>query len=272
MKLATIRITGGTAAARLDGDTFTEIPGYRDVGMLLAEPDWRGIARTADGARHRRTEVGLATLVPNPSKVLCAGLNYTSHIREMGRELPAHPALFAKFAETLTGPADPVAAVPEDPKMDWEGELALVIGRTAYRVGEAEADDYIAGYTVANDISMRGWQHRTTEWLQGKIWARSTPVGPVLTTADVFDAATATLRTTVNGTVVQHHAVADLLFTPAQLVSYASTIIPLRPGDLILTGTPGGVGSGRTPPWYLKAGDLVEVTIDGVGTVSTPIT
>ncbi|WP_345600551.1 fumarylacetoacetate hydrolase family protein, partial [Thermocatellispora tengchongensis] len=166
---------------------------------------------------------------------------------EMGRELPAYPTVFAKFADTLTGPADAVAAVPEDPDLDWEGELAVVIGRTAYRVGEGEAGKHIAGYAAANDISMRGWQARTQEWLQGKIWARSTPVGPVMVTADEFDPAQATLRTTVNGQTMQEHPVADLLFKPAQLVAYLSTILPLRPGDLILTGTPGGVGKGRTP-------------------------
>ncbi|MGW4044466.1 fumarylacetoacetate hydrolase family protein [Streptomyces sp. NPDC004721] len=272
MRLATVRTRQGTCAARLDGDEFTELPGHADVGSLLADEDWQRIARNATGRRHRGDDVDVWTVVPRPSKVLCAGLNYTSHIQEMGRELPAHPTLFAKFADTLTGPVDAVSAVAEDPEMDWEGELAVVIGRTAYKVREEDAGHYIAGFTVANDISMRGWQYRTTEWLQGKIWARSTPVGPVLTTPDEFDPATAVLRTTLNGTPVQEHRIADLLFTPAHLVAYVSTMVPLHPGDLILTGTPGGVGRARTPQRYLRPGDLVEVTIDGIGTVSTPIT
>ncbi|HEY9330320.1 MAG TPA: fumarylacetoacetate hydrolase family protein [Streptomyces sp.] len=272
MKLATVRTAGTTVAARLDGDVLTEIPGHADVGALLAREDWRALAEGADGRRHRLDEADLGAVVPNPSKVLCTGLNYTSHIKEMDRGIPAHPTLFAKFADTLTGPTDAVAAVADDPEMDWEGELAVVIGRTAYRVTEEEAAGCIAGYTVANDISMRGWQYRTTEWLQGKIWARSTPVGPVMTTSDAFDPATAVLRTTVNGTTVQEHEISDLLFGPAHLVAYISTMLPLRPGDLILTGTPGGVGRARTPRWYLKAGDVVEVTIGGLGTVTTPIT
>lgn len=271
MKLATLRTHDGTIAARLDGDVLTEIPGHADVGALLANENWREIARNATGSRHRVDEAELETVVPNPSKVLCAGFNYTGHIQEMGRDLPSYPTLFAKFADTLTGPTDSVAAVAEDPEMDWEGELGVVVGRTAYKVGEEEAGEYIAGFTVANDISMRGWQYRSTEWLQGKIWARSTPVGPVLVTPDEFDPTTAVLRTTVNGTSVQEHGVADLLFTPAHLVAYVSTMLPLRPGDLILTGTPGGVGRARTPQVYLKAGDVVEVTIDGIGAVSTPI-
>ncbi|MFF3503386.1 fumarylacetoacetate hydrolase family protein [Streptomyces sp. NPDC003247] len=272
MRLATVRTScGSTNAARLDGDLLIEIPGHADVGALLTHDDWRQLADDAAGPQHRLGDVELETLVPRPSKVLCTGLNYTGHITEMGRELPAHPTLFAKFADTLTGPADSVTAVPEDPEMDWEGELAVVVGRTAYQVSEEEAGEYIAGFTVANDISMRGWQYRTTEWLQGKIWARSTPVGPVLVTPDSFDPATAVLRTTVNGITVQEHAVDDLLFGPAHLIAYISAMVPLRPGDLILTGTPGGVGRARTPRWYLKAGDRVEVTVDGIGTVSTPI-
>ena len=209
--------------------------------------------------------------MPHPSKVLCVGLNYTEHILEMGRELPAYPTVFAKFADTLAGPADDVSAVAEDPDLDWEGELVVVIGKTAYKVGEDEAGEYIAGYAAANDISMRGWQARTQEWLQGKIWARSTPVGPVMVTADEFDPAQATLRTTVNGQTMQEHPLADLLFKPAHLVAYLSTILPLRPGDMILTGTPGGVGKGRNPQVYLAAGDIVEVGIDGIGTLTTPI-
>ncbi|MYU26205.1 fumarylacetoacetate hydrolase family protein [Streptomyces sp. SID8352] len=271
MRLATLRTTDGTVAARLDGDTFTEIPGCTDIGALLLNEDWRRRAADADGRRVPAAGAGLGLLVPNPSKVLCTGLNYTSHIEEMGRGLPSHPTLFAKFADTLTGPTDPVSAAPEDPEMDWEGELAVVVGRTAYRVDEDEAAECIAGYTIANDISMRGWQNRTTEWLQGKIWARSTPVGPVLTTPDAFDPATATLSTTVNGKTVQEHAIADLLFTPTRLIAYISTMLPLRPGDLILTGTPGGVGRARTPRWYLTPGDVVEVTIDGIGTLTNPI-
>ena len=272
MKLATLRTDGTTTAARLDGDTYTEIAGYADVGALLAQPDWHDIAAAAEGVQRKADAVELDTVVPNPSKVLCVGLNYRSHIEEMGRDLPEYPTLFAKFADTLTGPNDQVTAVAEDKELDWEGELVVVIGRTADRVSEADASDCIAGYTAANDISMRGYQFRTKEWLQGKIWARSTPIGPVLVTADEMDLDTATLRTTVNGATMQQHAIADLLFKPAYLVSYLSTILPLRPGDLILTGTPGGVGRARTPRVYLEPGDVVEVTIDGIGALHTPIT
>lgn len=271
MKLGTLRLDDRTTAARLDGDTYTEIVGYDDVGSLLAEPDWREVASTADGLRHSADSTGMALLLPQPSKILCVGLNYRSHIEEMGRPLPEYPTVFAKFADTVTGPHDDVTAVAEDPELDWEGELAVVLGRTTYRVSEEEAVASIAGYTVANDISMRGWQYRSTEWLQGKMWARSTPIGPVLTTPDEFDPTTARLTTTVNGEVMQDHPIADLVFTPAQLVSYLSQILPLRAGDIILTGTPGGVGHARDPKRHLAAGDVVEVTIDQLGAVHNRI-
>jgi acylpyruvate hydrolase len=275
MKLATLRVRGGTTAARLDGTTedgtYTEIEGYDDLAALFAVEDWRETAETASGIRHAAGTVELETVVPEPSKVLCVGLNYTEHILEMGRVLPKYPTIFAKFADTLTGPADAVTAVEEDPALDWEGELVIVIGALAYRVSEEDADGYIAGYTAANDISMRTWQARTQEWLQGKIWAKSTPIGPVVVTSDEFDHDSAVLTTTVNGTIMQDHPIADLLFTPAQLVAYLSTITPLRPGDLILTGTPGGVGKGRTPEIYLQAGDHVEVSIDGIGSLRTAV-
>lgn len=275
MKLATLRVNGTTVAARLDGSvdsgTYTEIPGYEDLTGLLAEEKWLDIAASAKGGKHPAVHADLGPVVPSPSKVICVGLNYTEHILEMGRQLPAYPTLFAKFADTLTGPMDPVTAVAEDPDLDWEGELVVVIGKTAYRVPEDEASGYIAGYTIANDISMRGWQARTQEWLQGKIWARSTPIGPVLVTADEFDLSQAALQTRVNGEMKQEHPIEDLLFKPDHLVAYVSTIIPLRPGDLLLTGTPGGVGKGRNPQIYLKPGDVVEVTIDGIGNLKTTI-
>lgn len=271
MKLATLRADAATTAARLDGDTYTEITGYSDLAALLAEEDWQQTAAEASGRTHPVAGAALETIVPDPGKIMCVGLNYKSHIQEMGRDLPAYPTIFAKYSETLTGPNDPIEAVAEDEQLDWEGELVVVVGRRAYKVPEEEAGQYIAGYSVANDISMRGWQFRTKEWLQGKIWAASTPVGPVMVTAEEFDPAAATLRTTVNGELMQEHPIGDLLFTPAHLVSYFSTMLPLSPGDIILTGTPGGVGRARDPQVFLRSGDVVEVEIDGIGTLRNTI-
>lgn len=259
---------------KLDGegapdDTVTEIvlrhaPLATDVGTLLAVPGWRADVEAADGPQYRFGDLDLAPVVPQPSKVVCVGLNYKTHIVEMGRGLPEYPTLFAKFPATLAGAYDGIPLPPEDTALDWEGELAVVIGARCRRIPEAGAGAVIAGYTVANDISMRTWQFRTKEWLQGKIWEASTPVGPALVTGDEWQPGP-TIRTVVNGAEMQCAPTGDLLFGPEMLVSYISTIVTLQPGDLLLTGTPGGVGRARQPPRYLRDGDIVETAIEGLG-------
>jgi acylpyruvate hydrolase len=241
-----------------------------DVGALLAVPAWRDQVVDSAAATHRLGDLRLAPVVPAPSKVICVGLNYRAHILEMGRDLPEYPTLFAKFPSTLTGPFDDIVAPPEDEALDWEAELTVVVGAPCRRVTEAEAADVIAGYTVANDISMRSWQFRTKEWLQGKAWDASTPVGPVLVTADEWKPGP-TITATVNGEEMQSATTGDLLFGPEALVAYISTMVTLQPGDLILTGTPGGVGRARNPARYLSAGDVVETAIDGLGTLRNRI-
>jgi acylpyruvate hydrolase len=266
-------VDGHHVVGRVDGDgaaddAVVEIDsaGVSDVGALLAIEGWQQAAASAHGRTHRLGDLDLAPVVPAPQKVLCVGLNYRNHILEMGRDLPEYPTLFAKFAATLTGPYDDIAAPVEDVALDWEGELTIVIGRPCRRVDEQEAASSIAGYTVANDISMRSWQFRTKEWLQGKMWEASTPVGPMLVTADEWEPGPP-VSTTVSGEKMQNAPTSDLLFGPAFLVSYISTMVTLQPGDLILTGTPGGVGRARTPQRYLAPGDVVETTIEGLGTL-----
>jgi len=278
MRLVTFRRPeGGTAVGRIEGhgaadDQVVELPlsDVPDVGALLRLPGWHETAAQADGERHRLGDLDLAPVVPSPSKVICVGLNYRAHILEMGRDLPQFPTLFAKFPETLTGPNDDIAAPPEDEALDWEAELTVVIGAQCRRVAEADAGDYIAGYTVANDISMRTWQFRTKEWLQGKMWESSTPLGPALVTSDEWKPGP-TVSTAVNGEQMQGATTGDLLFGPEALVAYVSTIITLNPGDLILTGTPGGVGRARTPARYLVDGDVVETSIEGLGTLTNHV-
>lgn len=266
MKLATIRTADGTRAVRVDGDTAVEVAAgvATDVGQLLAHADWRALAEAADGTAHPWASLDLAPVVPRPGKVVCVGLNYRKHILEMGRDLPEYPTLFAKFADTLTGPYDDLAAPPEDEALDWEAELTVVIGSEVRRADQAQAEAAIAGYTVANDISMRSYQFRTKEWLQGKMWDRSTPVGPVVVTADEWQPGP-TVQASVNGETMQEASTGDLVHGPVDLVAYVSSLITLRPGDLILTGTPGGVGHARKPPRYLSPGDVVETSIDGIG-------
>jgi len=281
VRLVTLRRPeGGFAVGRLDGDgaaddpvvevLLPDVPEATDVGALLRVPDWRDRAAGASGPQHRLGDLDLAPVVPAPGKVLCVGLNYRAHILEMGRELPEFPTLFAKFPETLTGPYDDIPAPPEDEALDWEAELTVVIGASCRRVSEGEAAHAIAGYTVANDVSMRTWQFRTKEWLQGKMWQASTPVGPALVTSDEWKPGPM-VSTTVNGEQMQGAPTGDLLFGPEALVSYISTMITLNPGDLILTGTPGGVGRARTPERYLVDGDVVETGIEGLGVLKNRV-
>nr|WP_218063305.1 fumarylacetoacetate hydrolase family protein [Arthrobacter sp. SDTb3-6] len=260
---------GTTAALLLPGVGFLPLPAG-DVGGLLAGPDWRGtvaaaVDTAAAGATVPEREADLAPLLPRAAKVICCGLNYGDHIAEMGRDRPEFPTLFVKFADSLAGARD-VLEVAGSAKVDWEAELAVVVGATLHRADEAEAAAAIAGYTVANDVSMRDWQNRTLQWFQGKAFDAATPVGPVLVTADEFPAGAGfTVRGFVNGEPVQAGDTSTLVFGPARLLSYISRFTTLRAGDLVLTGTPGGVGMGMVPPRFLADGDVLRTEIDGIG-------
>ena len=262
MRLATIRLGEKTAAVRVEGTAAIET-GFADVGALLRAGGLEAAA-TADGARHDVDTVDLAPVVPNPGKIVCVGLNYRNHILEMGRELPEHPTLFAKYPEALIGPRDEIQLPPESDQVDWEGELAVVIGKRVRRASAEEAKAAIAGYSVLNDVTMRDYQYRTLQWLQGKTWENTTPFGPVLVTEDEIPAA-AQLVTTLDGEEVQRTPIDDLVFDAAALVRYISTIVTLQPGDVIATGTPGGVGHARKPARYLAPGQKLTTSVDGIG-------
>jgi acylpyruvate hydrolase len=285
MRLGTLRVgsssaaTGstqetGTVAVRIDENTAIEIAGFADVGALLASAGWQDAARGASGTIHELDDLALtdwAPVVPRPSKIVCVGLNYANHIREMGRELPEFPTLFAKYPEALIGPYDTIVLPPEAADaVDWEGELAIVMGATARRTPASEAGATIAGYAVINDVTMRDFQYRTPEWFQGKTFEATTPFGPYLVTTDEFSPGPE-LRTDVDGELVQHTPTDDLVFGPEALVEYISTIFTLNPGDVIASGTPGGVGHARKPPRYLADGSVLTTTIDGIGTLTNPV-
>lgn len=272
MKLATLRVDGGTRAVRLDGDTLVDL-GYPDVGALLAQDDWATIAANATGATWPAEGADLAPVVPNPSKVICVGHNYTNHIKEMGRELPSYPTLFPKFADSLIGPNDPIVKPGETEAFDWEVELVVVIGEPVRRATEEQAAAAIAGFTVMNDISVRDWQFRTIEWTQGKIWDSSTPVGPYVVTPDEVGGVRPALEveTLVDGEVMQRDDTGTLLFDPVHLVQYVSTVIRLNPGDMIATGTPAGVGHARDPKVYLVGGETVVTRIAGLGACTNQV-
>ena len=270
MRLATIRTQDGTRAVRVDGGMATALDAP-DVGTLLADHNWRERAAGAEGTRLDAAALDFAPLVTRPDKIVCVGLNYGNHILEMGHELPSHPTLFDKLPRSLTGPYDDLVVPRVSAEVDWEVELGVVIGRPARSVDEDEAAGCIAGYTVVNDVSMRDWQWRTTQWDQGKNFEASTPVGPFLVTGDEIGdpggIGTVDLQITcrVDGQTMQTARTCDLLFKPAALVAYISQFTTLQPGDLIATGTPGGVGAGRDPKVFLAPGQLLETAIEGIG-------
>ncbi|BCW52352.1 fumarylacetoacetate hydrolase family protein [Arthrobacter sp. StoSoilB13] len=213
-----------------------------------------------------RADIRLTTPVPNPSKVLCIGLNYKDHVAETGRAFPEYPDVFAKFASTMVGPEDEIGGAKVSENLDFEGELAVVIGRKASEVPEEEALNYVAGLAPLNDVTARDLQYRGTQWLAGKAVDGSTPWGPALVTLDeVGDPQNLDLATRVNGIEVQRSNTSYQIFPIARIVSYLSSFLTLEPGDVIATGTPQGIGAKRNPPVWLEPGDTVEIEIDKVG-------
>lgn len=267
MRLATIRTGTGTRAVRVDEDALVLLDAT-DVGTLLARPDWRAEAESADGQRAPLAGANFASLVPRPAKFICLGLNYRAHIEEMGRDIPEYPTLFGKFARALIGHCDPIVLPPESDAVDWEVELGVVIGAEARRVHGKDAEAAIAGFTVVNDVSMRDWQARTIQFLQGKTFEGSTPVGPHLVTLDQIPGgalADLAVECAIDDVVMQSARTSDLIFNVIEIVEYISTIVTLEPGDIIATGTPAGVGAGMTPPRFLQPGQRVRTTIERVG-------
>lgn len=206
------------------------------------------------------------------AKILCVGVNYMPHIKEMGRERPDYPVIFVRFADSLVGHEESLIRPRVSPQFDYEGELAVVIGRRARHVPRARAFEFVAGYSCFNDGSVRDYQRHGPQWTPGKNFHCSGSFGPWLITADELgDPARCRLRTQLNGQTVQDESVGELCFDISQLIEYCSTWTQLEPGDVIVTGTPGGVGAGRHPPLWMKAGDAVEVAISGVGALRNSV-
>ena len=265
MRLVTIRTANGTRAGRLEGDQVVELD-FSDVGALLAGGDAAmRAAATADGPRHDYATVDLAPVVPKPPKIICVGQNYLAHIAEMGSQPPDYPTIFAKYTRALIGPRDDVVLPKVSDNVDWEVELAIVIGKEARHVSGDAAMDAVAGWTILNDVSVRDFQRRTAQFLQGKTFEKSTPIGPALVTKDEIDVSDLRLVTEVDGKVMQDSSTADLLFKPVDIIAYLSQIITLEPGDIIATGTPSGVGAGRKPPVWLQPGQTMVTRVEGLG-------
>src|SRR5512133_3252517 len=219
--------------------------------------DWLafGTQGVATGAPRPLAEVRLLAPVPRPGKILCVGLNYRDHAKETGQAVPTEPVLFSKFANSVVGPGADVLVPPEAGKVDYEAELAVVIGRRASRVAADDALDHVAGYACANDVSARSLQFRSSQWLLGKAIDTFLPLGPCL----------------VNAEVLQDSDTGQMVFGVAELIAYASRTITLEPGDLLVTGTPSGVGMAADPPWFLSPGDRMRVEIDGLGELDNTV-
>ncbi|MBI5844697.1 MAG: fumarylacetoacetate hydrolase family protein [Deltaproteobacteria bacterium] len=241
------------------------LPDCPDIGRAFFEAGWiERVARINDPGEILETR--LASPVSTPEKIICLGKNYADHAKEGGMSIPETPLLFSKTPNTVNGPFDPVILPESDTQIDWEVELAVVIGRTCKRVGEKDAPAFIAGYTVMNDVSARTVQFFDKQWFRGKSFDGFAPLGPVLVTPDELgDVSRLRLTTHVNGELMQDGATSDLIFDVYSLVSFISRDITLVPGDIISTGTPSGVGIFRDPPITLKNGDIVRCEISVIG-------
>jgi len=267
MRLVTFRDGDRTRAGALRDDGVVALGDAADIGELLvagrSPMDWEELA--AAGSPRPLEGVELLRPVLEPGAVFCVGLNYRSHILEMGRELPEHPTLFSKLPRALTDPDAVIELPAASDKVDYEAEIALVIGSGGRNIPRERAWDAVAGLTLLNDTSMRDYQRRTIQWFAGKTWEAGTPVGPAVLTSDEVDPAAIEIVLRVNGSERQRGAMSDLVFDVADLVADLSTIVTLRPGDLIATGTPGGVGAAMEPQSFLSDGDVVEIEVPAIG-------
>lgn len=216
--------------------------------------------------------VKLLPVVPDPTKIFCVGHNYETHRQETGRAKVSYPSIFLRFVDTLIADGDEIVRPNNSTSLDYEGELAIVIGKGGRHIAEAEAMRHVAGFCCANDASVRDWQWHTTQFAPGKNFPATAPLGPWLVTPDeINDLAAVSVTTRLNGQVMQHATLADLIFPLPTIIAYLSGFTQLNPGDVILTGTPGGVGAKREPPVWMKPGDVVEVEIAGVGLLRNAI-
>lgn len=217
-------------------------------------------------------DVTFLPVIANPGKVLCIGINYATHVREAGREMPTYPMIFTRFADSQVAHLQPIIRPKVSHKLDFEGELAVVIGKTARHVKASQALEYVAGYACYNDGSVRDWQKHTIQFVPGKNFPDTGGFGPWLVTCDeIGDPQDLELTTRLNGQVMQHTRTSDMIFDVRHLIEYCSTFTELAPGDVIVSGTTGGVGAFREPPVWMKPGDTVEVEISGIGILRNSI-
>ncbi|MDO9403832.1 MAG: fumarylacetoacetate hydrolase family protein [Polaromonas sp.] len=277
MKLLSYSYRGDTAWGALTGDRITDLkavsglPTLRRALERFTVADIEALAASVP-ATISAADVVYLPVIPDAGKIFCIGLNYDEHRIEANRDKTAQPTVFLRLAGSQVGHDQPLLLPPESEKFDYEGEIAVVIGRRGRRISEADAWTHIAGYAPYNDGSIRDWQSHTTQWTPGKNFVATGGFGPFLVTrGEIADGQELSLTTRLNGEVMQHATTAQLIFSIPRLVHYLSTFIELEPGDVIVTGTPGGVGFKRTPPVYMRAGDVVEIEVGSVGTLSNSV-
>jgi len=265
------RPDGSPSFGRVDGDTVHDL-GAPGGTAWLRDALAGDLAALPVTATYPRAAVRLLPVVPNPGKILCIGLNYATHVAETGRDQKDYPAVFTRWADTLVADGEPLVRPAESVRFDYEGELAVVIGKGGRRIPRADALAHVAGYAVFNDGSIRDWQRHNIQFTPGKNFPGTGGFGPALVTPEeAGELADQRVQTRVNGELVQDQPVSDLIWDIPFLIAYCSTFTTLNPGDVIATGTPGGVGDKRTPPLYLRAGDRVEVSIGALGTLGNPV-
>lgn len=241
---------------------------YTSMRELLSDAEGLSYAKSRAGDKPdmQFADAKLLPVVPDPAKIFCVGVNFASHVKETGREMPAKPMIFLRFAESQVGANQDMLCPKVSDQFDYEGELAVVIGKRCRYVPEDKALDYVAGYSCYNDGSVRDWQRHTQQFSPGKNFPETGAFGPwMITTDEIADVGAMSLKTRLNGQEVQSATLDDLIFGVEALVSYCSSFITLQPGDVIICGTTGGVGAFHTPPLWMKEGDTVEVEISGIG-------
>ena len=274
MKLISFDYRGTSSYGALKGDRIIDLGAHfgatlPDLKSLIAAdrmPEAAAIADAETAPAIPLAAVTLLPVIPNPGKIVCVGLNYADHVQETGRTVTESPTLFLRVAESQVAHGDDIVLPPESSRLDYEGEIAIVIGRGGRRISEDDAWSHIAGYACYNDGSLRDWQSATPQWTAGKNFWRTGGFGPWMVTADEIAAGQVmTLVTRLNGVEMQRTTTDRLIHSIPRQIAFISTFTPLSPGDVIVTGTPGGVGAKRQPPVWMKAGDVVEVDVDAIG-------
>ena len=275
MRLTSFERAGKQSYGAVVGDGIVDLSDRAaDLRALLAAD---AVESLRDDLKGVQPDFGLDAVtflpvIPNPDKILCVGLNYESHRAETGRPATEHPAIFSRFADTQVGHRQPILRPRVSSQLDYEGELAVIIGRAGRYIPEAEALGHIAGYACYNDVTVRDWQRHTPQFTPGKNFPATGAFGPWMVTADeVGDPRALQLTTRLNGKVVQQARLGEMIFPLERLVAYVSSFTPLRAGDVICTGTPGGVGFKRQPPLFMAPGDLVEVELSGIGLLANRV-